>query len=487
VERTIYTGRMRIGGALLILSVVHDLDAATEWPQFRGPNAFGVSDTTDLPSEFGPSKNVVWKTTLPPGHSSPVFSADQIFLTAFDPDHLYVIALERSTGRIEWRREVPRSRKQKLHASNSPASPSVATDGKNAYAFFTDFGLISYGPDGNERWRVPLGPFNNPFGLAASPVLANGKLIQVCDSESGSFVLAVDQKTGAVVWRKERPEMTRGFSTPVLYRPKGGSLQVLVAGTNRFLAYDVDTGAEIWWVRGLTWQMKPTPIVDGDAAYVLGWAGGADQGNQASVPSFAEILKTSDANHDGKLSKEELTDPQYKQDFDDSDLDTDGFLEEREWEKYRERRTLVNSVMAVKLGGSGDMTEKNTLWRFYKSLPNVHSPLLYQNVLYMVKEGGIITALDPATGTVLKQGRLKGALDFYYSSPVAADGKIFTASQDGHISVIKAGRDWEVIAVNDMDDEVYATPAPVDHSLYVRTKSALYCFGKPLALPQKQN
>jgi outer membrane protein assembly factor BamB len=95
-----------------------------------------------------------------------------------------------------------------------------------------------------------------------------------------------------------------------------------------------------------------------------------------------------------------------------------------------------------------------------------------------VKEGGILTALDPASGKVLKQGRLKGALDFYYSSPVGADGKIFTASQDGHVSVIKAGPDWEVLAVNDMDDEVYATPAPVDQRLYLRTKSALYCFGK---------
>jgi outer membrane protein assembly factor BamB len=211
---------------------------------------------------------------------------------------------------------------------------------------------------------------------------------------------------------------------------------------------------------------------------VLGWAGGSDQGNQAAIPSFAEILKVADANHDGKLSKEEVTDPQYKKDFDDADLNANGLLEEREWEKYRERRTLVNSVMAIRLGGAGDVTETNILWRFYKSLPNVPSPLLYQNVLYLVKEGGILTALDPATGKVLKQGRLKGALDFYYSSPVAADGKIFTASQDGHVSVIKAGPDWEVLAVNDMDDEVYATPAPVDQRLYLRTKSALYCFGK---------
>jgi outer membrane protein assembly factor BamB len=107
----------------------------------------------------------------------------------------------------------------------------------------------------------------------------------------------------------------------------------------------------------------------------------------------------------------------------------------------------------------------------------VPSPLLYQGVLYLVKEGGILTALDPATGAMLKQGRLKGALDFYYSSPVGADGKVFTASQEGHVSVIRAGRKWELLAVNALDDEIYATPAPVDGRLYIRTRSALYCFG----------
>src|SRR5579863_5358909 len=333
--------------------------AAADWPQFRGSNARGVSETTGLPTEFGPSKNVIWKTALPPGHSSPVLSADRIFLTAFDADHLYVITLDRATGKILWRREVPRPRKQKLHESNSPASPSVATDGRNAYAFFTDFGLISYGSDGEERWRVPLGPFNNPFGLGASPVLANGKVIQVCDSESGSFATAVDQKTGRTVWRVERPEMTRGFSTPVLYQPEHGALQALVAGTNRFIAYDVDTGREVWWVRGLTWQMKPTPIVAGGVAYVLGWAGGADQGNQVNLPSFDQMLRVADANHDGKLSKEELPDTRYRDDFEDSDLDGDGFLNRREWEKYAEKRVMVNSVMAVRLGGTGDMTDQN--------------------------------------------------------------------------------------------------------------------------------
>lgn len=451
--------------------------SAADWPQFRGPNSSGVSDATNLPVEFGPSRNVIWKTELPSGHSSPVLSADRIFVTAYNAEHLYVITLDRATGKIMWRREVPRPRKQPLHKSNDPASPSVATDGKNAFAFFTDFGLISYGSDGEERWRLPLGPFNNPFGMGASPVLVNGKVIQVCDSETGSFVVAVSQKDGKVIWRAERPDMTRGFATPVLYQPPQGEMQVLLAGTNRFIAYGVETGKEIWWVRGLTWQLKPSPIVHDGVAYVLGWAGGADKGNQESVPPYEEIMKEWDANHDGKLSMKEMDASPYKKELTESDLNRDGFLDQREWDKFREKRSVVNSVMAVKLGGSGDMTDKNILWQFYKQLPNVPSPLLYQNVLYLMKEGGILTALDPSTGAVLKQGRLKGALDFYYSSPVGADGKIFAASEGGHLSVIKAGADWEQLTVNDFDDEIFATPAPVDGRLYVRTNTALYCFG----------
>jgi outer membrane protein assembly factor BamB len=338
--------------------------------------------------------------------------------------------------------------------------------------------LISFTAGGEERWRVPLGPFNNPFGMGASPVLANGKVIQVCDSETGSFMVAVDQKDGKVRWRVERPEMTRGFSTPVLHKTVDGKTQALVAGTNQLIAYDVDSGDAVWWVRGLTWQMKPTPVISGDVAYVLGWAGGADQGSQENLPLFAEVLKSWDTNKDGKLAPAEIGDPRRQKDFKEADLDADGFLGARDWEKYRGKRASTNSIMAVRLNGKGDVTEKNVLWQYYKSLPNAPSPLYYNGVVYLMKEGGILTALDAETGRMTKQGRLPGALDFYYSSPVAADGKIYAVSQEGHLSVIQAGREWEVLARNDMDDECFATPAIADGKIYVRTRSALYCFAE---------
>lgn len=451
--------------------------AAAEWSQFRGPNASGVSNAENLPIEFGPTKNVIWKTPLPPGHSSPVLSKDRIFLTAFEGEKLLMIALDRKTGKELWWREIPRPRKQELHKANSPASGSPVTDGSNVYAFFGDFGLISFNSSGRERWRVPLGPFNNPFGMGASPVLAEGKVLMICDAETGSFFIAVDQNTGQVKWRVERPGFTRGFATPVLYQPPSGGLQAIISGSQQLAAYSVETGKELWWTRGLTWQMKSTPVLDGDKIYVHGWAGGADEGLQENVPAFDEVLKTHDADKDGKLSKQEVPNPRMVKDWDQMDLDRDGGIGSRDWSAYQGRRSVVNAVTAFRLGGEGDMTETARVWRYTKSLPNVPSPLLYDGVLYLLKEGGIFTSLDPKSGAVLKQARLQGALGDYFSSPVSADGKIYTISHECKVSVIQPGPQWEVLAVNDLQDMCNATAVPVGQRIYLRTHTALYAFG----------
>ena len=452
---------------------------ASEWTRFRGPNGSGVSEGASLPSEFGPDRNLVWRTSVPPGHSSPAFGAGSIFLTGFEGDKLLTIALDRRSGEIQWQREILRKRQGKLHEDNTPASPSPATDGENVYVFFQDLGLVSYGPDGGERWRMPLGPFNNLMGLGASPILADGKVIQVCDAESGAFMLAADKDTGEVAWRDERSFVRRGFSTPLLYDPPGGGgLQVLVTGSYRLIAYSVASGKKMWWTRGLTWQQKPTPVKDRDTIYVQNWAGGADLGNQKQVPSFEAALKEHDKDQDGKLSREEAPDPAMTGNWPHFDLDQDGYLGAGDWEQYRNRSTSVNSVMAIRLGGEGDMSDSAIKWRYHKSLPNVPSPLLYKGVLYMMKEGGIVTSLDPETGKVLKQARLHGALGRYFASPVAADNKIFMVSEEGKISVLKPGADWEVLATNDLGESCYATPAIVDGRIYVRTAKALYCFSK---------
>lgn len=452
--------------------------AAGEWPQFRGINSSGISDEKGLPITFNPTENVVWKTPLPPGHSSPVFSKSQIFVTAYTPEKIFVIALDRKSGKENWRREVPRPRRAEHHASSTPASPSPVTDGENVWALFNDFGLIAFDAAGRERWRLDLGHINNPFGLGTSPVLAGDILLLNIDAETGSYFMGLDKNTGKRKWRRERPEFTRGFSTPVLYKPSNEPLQALVAGSYALMAYSVETGEPIWWVNTLTWQLKPTPVMDKDTVYVLGWAGGSDEGGQEKIPPFAEILKSRDSNGDGKLTKAEIADDRITKDWAALDLDRTGTVEERDWQMYQRRRSVVNAVNAIKLGGRGDMTDTAVKWRYFKSLPNVPSPLLFEGVLYLVKEGGIMTALDASTGKMLKQARLTGALGDYFSSPVAADGRLYVVSQEGKVVVAKPGAEWEILAINTLNEAVNATPAFVDGRIFIRTHENLYCFAK---------
>ncbi len=172
----------RAAGVLLVIVVCSASALAAEnWTRFRGPNGLGVSTATNLPVEFGPEKNVQWKTALPPGHSSPVFTDSRIFLTAHssekDAHKLFVIGLDRRTGKLLWQHDVPRLHAGRLELVNGPASPSPVTDGTNVYFFFQEFGLISYTADGKERWRLPLGPFNMFYGFGASPILVDGMLI----------------------------------------------------------------------------------------------------------------------------------------------------------------------------------------------------------------------------------------------------------------------------------------------------------------------
>ncbi|HET9528980.1 MAG TPA: PQQ-binding-like beta-propeller repeat protein [Blastocatellia bacterium] len=452
-----------------------------QWMQFRGPNGTGISASKGLPVEFSPTKNVVWKTPLPPGHSSPVLGRDRIFLTGFESNRLWTICLDKKTGRLLWQREVPRNRADRLQKPNNPASPSPVTDGENVFAFFQDFGLLAYDKNGKERWRVPLGPFNSYYGLAASPILVDDVLVLPCDQDTNSFMLAVDRKTGRVRWRIDRPEVISGYSTPIVYRPREGPAQIVLPESFQLSAYSAATGERVWWVRGLACEMKSIPAMEGDTIFINGWGWPENQpGKQIKVAPFEEVLPKHDADRDGKISKTEAPDQKLKQEvyFNTFDLDRDGLLNARDWQVYRAMMSAENGLLAIKLGGRGDMTESSIRWRYQRPVPQVPSTLLYRGVLYMVNDSGVLISFDPATGGVLKQGRLEGAIDKYFASPVAADDKVYLVSEAGHVSVLKPGGDWQILAVNNLDDECYATPAISDGRIYIRTRGALYCFAK---------
>ena len=464
---------------------------AQNWDQFRGPNGTGVSATTSLPSEFGPKKNVVWRTELPPGHSSPVLSRDRIFVTAHSKDQnhkLFVIALERKSGKILWQREVPKAREGRLQNVNGPASPSPVTDGTNVYAFFQEFGLVSFDGAGKQRWSLPLGPFNMFYGFGASPILVDDKVILPVDQDyPSSYLIAVDKNSGKVRWKVDRPVVISGYSTPIIYEPKQGPKQIIVPESFQLSAYSVADGKRVWWVRGLACEMKSIASHDSEYLYINGWGFPQNQpGQQVPTISWEEALPKYDKDSDRQIAKTELPTGQGRPPmerlltaaFEAFDMNRDEKLNDKDWEVFRSMMAAENGLLAIRMGGEGDQTASAIRWRYQKPVPQVPSTLLYKGVLYMINDSGILISFDPATGNVIKQGRLHGAIDKYFASPVAADDKVYLIGQGGQVSVLKAMGEWEVLGVNEMDDEVYATPAIADGRIYIRTRSALYAFGK---------
>jgi outer membrane protein assembly factor BamB len=488
---------MRFHAPALVLAIPIAAAVANgaDWPQFRGPAASGVGEVQTFPSKIGPNAPVVWKTSLPPGHSSPILIGDRIVLTAVaggkrkdagrdkvvdEGGTLQTICLDRKTGRILWRRDAPRPRLERYQPTNSPASPTPAAAPDGIYVFFGDFGLLAYGPDGDERWRLPLGPFNNVNGHGTSPVLAGDLLILLCDQDHDSYLIAVHRRTGKVAWRVNRAEFTRSYTTPTLYIPSHGPPQLLVSGAYQLTSYDARTGEKLWWVRGLSWQPKSAPIVHNGIVYAHWWEGGGEAEAPPETPTFEQTLAQYPSQAEGGklvIAKFEA-DQRLQRSFINADLDNDGFIDSGEWDNHRARRASRNRLIAVKPDGRGDVTDTHVLWSMQKFLPNVPTPLIYNGVMYLIKDGGILTAVDPKDGTILKQGRLTGALDTYYASPVAGAGLVLFLSQTGKASVVRAGQQWEILSVEDFGEEIFATPAIADNRVYLRTSSALYCFGE---------
>ena len=466
-----------IAAALLLWSsgLAADTPDPEGWSRFRGPNGSGVSTSTRLPAEFGPDTNVVWKTELPFGHSSPALTRDRIFLTGARGERLVTICLDRRTGKILWERDAPRSRVEKLDTRNGPAGPTPATDGTNVYVFFADFGLLSYDMEGKERWRLPLGPFNNLYGMGASPVLVDDAVVLACDQNTDSFIVSVgaarrpdpledsaprgaqrplDAHPLCVAWRRaanHRPGLLPGD------RVRAEERREALVGRRTLVRDEVDAGGE---------RRHPLHQRVRHAAESARRAPGRFR------PSNRSSRTTADAA--GKVTFANLPNGNARSWI---DLDADGAVSAGEWDYYRAAMASENGMLAIRLGGRGDMTASNVRWKYHKSVPQLPSPLVYHNVLYMVNDGGIVTTLNPESGAEMGQGRLKGAIAPYYASPVAADGKIYMASETGKVAVLAPGGGLEPIVVNDLHDDIYATPAISDGRIYLRTRGWLYCFG----------
>lgn len=319
---------------------------------------------------------------------------------------------------------------------------------------------------------MPLGPFNSFYGMGGSPILVGNTLVMVCDQRTDSFIVAIDTRTGKELWRKNRSNY-EAYSTPAIYKPQNGPSQVIVLGSNSVDGYSLDKGERLWWVTRIGSYPKGVPVMGTDMVYVTG-----DGGEQPFLPPFDETLKQFDADKDQRVKRDEMKSQAEALDhFGWLDANNDGFIERTEWDFVRSSTTSGHGLTAVRISGQGDLTSSNVAWRVQKAYPSIPAPLMYRGVIYLMKEGGIVSSLDPASGQVLKQGRTPDALEEYYASPVAADGKVYVVSASGKVTVLKADPQWEILAMNDLDEEVWATPAIAGSNIYIRTRGALYAFG----------
>jgi len=458
--------------AAAMTALIASSTMAEDWTRFRGPNGSGVAESIGLPVEFGPDTNLEWAVEVEFARSSPVLAGDRIFLTSIDAEKFVTLAFDRSSGDELWRREIPRDRQTEMHQATDSATPSPVTDGANVYAFFQETGLVSYTASGEERWRMALGPFQNFYSIAASPILAGDALYLLCDQNGGSFLLAVDKGSGKELWRQERQDRNLSYTTPILYPDAKDPQEILVLGDRWLDAYDLKSGNSRWALGGLGVGPISSPILAGDLLI----ANAPEQGSSSPTP-FSEMTQKHDANGDGVLSREEVESIWIASNFGWVDWDGNGTISSKDWND-RNLAMITDSWGIHGIQLSRQNSDPEVLWTSQQSVPYIPTGIVYDGVLYMVKDG-IVSSLDPTTGELHKRGRLTKGSPKVYASPVAADGKIFVGTVEGQMAVLQAGAQWEVLALNELEDEIYATPAIADGHLFVRTKGKLFSFATP--------
>ena len=425
--------------------------AAQNWPSFRGPRASGVADGNKLPVAWDVTKgtNIAWKTPIPGlAHSSPIVWGDRVFVTTAISSRggdsfkrgLYgegdasedrsvqqwkLLCLNRKTGVLLWERVayegVP---KEKRHMKATYANATPATDGEVVVAFFGSQGLYAYDLDGKPLWSRDLGRFDvgaydlpeYEWGPASSPIVYRELVIVQCDQQKGSFVAALERKTGKTVWKTERDELP-SWGTPTIVASK--ARDELVTNSSNFIrGYDPLTGKELWRLGGSSKITAPTPIDAGGLIVVA-------SGRRPEAPIFAV--------HTGASGNITLAADQTR-----------------------------NSAVA---------------WSKTQRGSYMPTPLYYRGILYVLGNAGIFDAYDFQTGREIYRQRIPHQGSGFSASPVASDGRIYLSSEDGDIFVAAAGEQFELLKTNSMDDPLMATPAIAGGLLIVRTQHTLYAIG----------
>ena len=429
------------------------------WPAFRGANASGVADGQGAVTEWdvATGRNVRWKTPIPGiAVSSPIVWGDRVFLTTAvgaDADKTFrtglygdvkpiddltthtwrVYAVDRRNGAIVWQKDVFTGEpKVKRHPKSSQANSTPATDGQHVVAVFGSIGMLTcFDVNGKPLWQRDIGVIDNgwffdptyQWGHSSSPIIYKSSVIVQVDQQKGSYLAAFDLATGKPLWKTARPDEISTWGTPTLLTgPRGDEL---VTNGTKVRAYDPNTGKQIWTLGPNSEITVGTPVAGKDVVYVTG-----------GYPP-------------------------------------------------------VRPVYAVKAGATGDIsltkgaTSSGAIaWSNDREGTYIPTPLLYRDILYTLNSNGILTAYNATSGERLYRARVGGGGAFS-ASPVAADGRLYFANEDGDVFVVKAGSEYVELGKHSMNEVIMATPAISDGSIFIRTLGHLYAIGEPAADRQK--
>ncbi len=397
------------------------------WPEWRGPDHDGVSKEVGVPAEWGPGQNIVWKLPMPGvGSSTPAVWGDRIFLTSADGSDLVLLCVS-TAGKELWRRKVGSGPGRGRGDEGNGASASPSTDGKHVYAFFGSGELACFDLDGKEVWKCNLqdryGRFVTNFGVHSTPVLYGDRLYLALLYTGHQWVIALDKATGEEVWKLERPsdgkaECLHSYASPVLWQ-NGSAAYLLVHGNDYTTAHRLSDGKELWRLGDLNPKGRYNPTLRFVASPV-------------ATPDLIVV-------------------PTAKN----------------------------GPVVGVKPDAAGNISEggEGEQWRRPHDTPDVPSPLVYDGLVYLCRENGVVICMDAKTGKELYNKRLHESR--YRASPVYADGKVYLTARDGVVTVIKAGRTFEKIAENTLPDQIAASPSVCGKRIYLRGYNALYAIGEP--------
>jgi outer membrane protein assembly factor BamB len=422
------------------------------WPSFRGPQASGIAEAQNLPDRWNgkTGENILWRTPIPGlAHSSPVVWGNRIFITSavssepnasFRPGlygdgdaskdrsrHRWMIyALDKHSGKILWERMAHQGEPiDKRHIKSTYANSTPATDGRIVVAWFGSQGVHAYDVNGRFLWKVDLGrldlgAYDIPtfeWGSASSPIIWNGLVILQCDTQTDSFLLALDGSTGKTVWKTDRDELPSWGTPTVATTSKGPAL--VTNASNFIRGYDPRTGKELWRLGRSSKITAPTPIF-ADDLFVVASGRGPERPIFVVRPSARGDVTLPD----GKTNSEAIV-----------------------WS-----RTGRGSYMPT--------------------------PLVYNGILYVLGNNGLFDAYNLQSGEEIYRQRLPVIGSGFSASPVAADGKIYMSNEDGEMLVVAAGQKFTHIATNSMGELLMATPALSEGVMYVRSSASLFAIGR---------